>query len=107
VEVYGDKGALVLGSSNLKDYVHGFQLFGSQDNEPLTELVIPDRLEFPKTYADGRIAPFIRVVNHWVECIDTRTPKAPSIREGVASQKLMDLTHQAHAMGAWITVPSQ
>ncbi|NEQ34216.1 MAG: Gfo/Idh/MocA family oxidoreductase, partial [Leptolyngbya sp. SIO4C5] len=70
LEIYGDRGTLVLGSSNSSDYVHGFKLYGAPAGEPLTELEIPERLAFPQTYEDGRLAPFIRVVNHWVDCID-------------------------------------
>jgi predicted dehydrogenase len=102
VEVYGNKGTLVLGSDNLKDYVHGFQLYGSQNGDPLQALAIPERLQFPTTYADGRIAPFIRVVNHWVNDIDQGQLTTPSIREGVVSQRLMDLAHQSHADNAWV-----
>ncbi|MGF1569380.1 MAG: Gfo/Idh/MocA family protein [Nodosilinea sp.] len=105
VEVYGDRGTLVLGSPNLQDYVHDFSLHGSQGGEPLQGLPIPPRLEFPTTYADGRIAPFVRIVNHWVEDIDRGQATAPSIREGVSSQRLMDLAHQSHRSGGWVDVP--
>ncbi|EKV00315.1 putative dehydrogenase [Leptolyngbya sp. PCC 7375] len=106
VEVYGDQGTLVLGNANQKDYIHGFTLSGSQAGEPLTELEIPDHLAFPKLYDDGRLAPFIRVVDHWVSCIDKQQSLAPSLAEGVYSQLLMDLTHQAHRQKTWLTVPN-
>jgi predicted dehydrogenase len=103
--VYGDRGTLVLGSSNQKDYVHGFQLWGSQQGDPLTELEIPSHLAFPKVYDDGRIAPFIRIVDRWVQGIDRGMPIEPSLKEGVASQVLMDLTHQSNQTGSWVDVP--
>lgn len=105
VEVYGAEGSLVLGSSNLQDYVHGFTLQAAKANEPLQTVTIPDRLQFPQSFADGRLAPFIRVVNHWVNCIDQHQAIAPSLREGIYSQLLMDLTHQSHGEGCWLTVP--
>jgi predicted dehydrogenase len=105
VEVYGDRGTLVLGSDNQKDYVHGFRLWGSQQGESLTELEIPARLQFPQTYPDGRLAPFIRVVDRWVESIEQGQAYAPSLREGVYSQLLMDLTHRSHETAAWVDVP--
>jgi predicted dehydrogenase len=104
VEVYGDRGTLILGSNNQADYVHGFRIWMSQAGAPLTEVEIPQRLEFPKTYPDGRLAPFIRVVNHWVEDIDRGVATAPSIREGVYSQQLMDATHQSNATGQWVDI---
>ncbi len=106
VEVYGDQGTLVLGNANQKDYIHGFTLSGSQAGEPLAALDIPERLAFPKLYDDGRLAPFIRVVDHWVTCIDQRQTLAPSLAEGVYSQLLMDLTQQAHSQQVWMTVPN-
>jgi predicted dehydrogenase len=104
VEVYGDRGTLVLGSDNQKDYVHGFKLWGSRSGQPLAELEIPDRLAFPKTYDDGRIAPLIRVVDRWVQGIDVGQSIAPSLREGIDSQLLMDLTHESNATGTWVNV---
>ncbi|MBW4654400.1 MAG: Gfo/Idh/MocA family oxidoreductase [Kaiparowitsia implicata GSE-PSE-MK54-09C] len=105
VEVYGDRGTLVLGSGNQTDYVHGFQLWAALAGQPLITVEIPSRLDFPKTYPDGRLAPFIRVVDHWVNSMDSGQYPAPSLREGVYSQLLMDLTHQSHEQGRWVDVP--
>ena len=63
------------------------------------------KLEFKQTYADGRIAPTLRVVDHWVEMIQQGQTTAPSLREGVYSQLLMDLAHQSHQMGTWVDIP--
>lgn len=106
VEVYGDRGTLILGSDNQKDYVHGFHLKAAPAGEPLSDVEIPDRLAFPHEYIDGRLAPFIRVVNQWVQGIDAHQAITPSLREGVYSQLLMDLTHQSHDRGSWVKVPS-
>lgn len=105
VEVYGDRGTLVLGSENQKDYVHGFRLWGAPTGQPLAEIEIPPRLAFPQTYTDGRIAPFIGVVERWVQGIDRGEVLTPSLREGVYSQLLMDLTDQSHTTDSWVDVP--
>lgn len=105
VEVYGDRGTLVLGSDNQKDYVHGFRLCAAPAGKPLAEIEIPNRLIFPQSYADGRIAPFIRVVDKWVQSIDSGVAMTPSLREGVYSQLLMDLAHQSHETDSWVDVP--
>jgi predicted dehydrogenase len=106
VEVYGDRGTLILGSDNQKDYVHGFHLRAASAGKPLTDVEIPDRLAFPQVYTDGRLAPFIRVVDQWVKGIDAGEMLTPSLREGVYSQLLMDLTHQSHDTDSWVKVPS-
>lgn len=105
VEVYGDRGTLIVGSENQKDYIHGFRVWGSQSGKPLVEIEIPNRLIFAKNYADGRISAFIRIVDQWVQGIDSQTEIVPSWREGVYSQLLMDLSHESHRRSSWVNVP--
>lgn len=105
LEVYGSQGTLVLGSSNLKDYVHGFQLQAAIVGEELAVVPIPPRLAFPQVFADGRLAPFLRVVERWVEAIDQGRSLVPSLREGVYSQLLMDLALEASDRRTWVEVP--
>ena len=106
IEVYGDRGTLVLGSDNQKDYVHGFHLLAAPAGKTLAEVEIPNRLAFSQTYTDGRLAPFIRVVDQWLQGIDTGKGMRPSLREGLYSQLLMDLTHQSNETARWVEVPS-
>ncbi|AFY31522.1 Gfo/Idh/MocA family protein [Calothrix sp. PCC 7507] len=105
VEVYGDRGTLIVGSENQKDYIHGFRVWGSQPGKPLTEIEIPQRLVFPKNYTDGRISAFIRVVDRWVQGIETQQEIVPSLREGVYSQLLMDSSHESQRQSSWVDVP--
>ncbi len=107
VEIYGDRSTLILGSDNQKDYVHGFKLSGSQNGQPLAELEIPQRLAFSQVYADGRIAPFMRVIDQLVLSIDRRESLPPSLTEGVYSQRLMDLAHESNETGTWVNVPDR
>ena len=106
VEVYGDRGTIILGSDNQKDYVHGFRLLAAPAGKNLTEIEIPPHLAFPTNYADGRIAPFIRVVDRWVQSIDAGKELTPSLREGVYSQLLMDLVQQSNHTGNWVELPN-
>ncbi|NJM96172.1 MAG: Gfo/Idh/MocA family oxidoreductase [Phormidesmis sp. RL_2_1] len=106
IEVYGDKGTLVIGNSSQSDYVNGFKVFASEQGAELQEIPTPEQFQFPKVYTDGRIAPFIRVVNHWVNCIDAGKESAPGMQEGVYAQLLMDLTHRADDGKTRLTVPS-
>ena len=105
VEIYGEKGTLVLGSSNLKDYVHGFELFAAPAGKSLKNVPIPKKLDFTQVFTDGRLAPFIRVVDRFVAAIDSGTSLVPSLKEGVYSQLLMDLTHQSDRQQSWVDVP--
>jgi hypothetical protein len=41
LEVYGDRGTIVLGSSNQKDYVHGFKVWAAKAGDTLEEKAIP------------------------------------------------------------------
>ncbi|WP_071516471.1 Gfo/Idh/MocA family oxidoreductase [Geitlerinema sp. PCC 9228] len=106
VEIYGDRGTLVLGSGNQKDYVHGFHLYGSQDGSPLAEMAVAPEYEFSHTYKDGRLAPFVRIVDRWVQGIDSGKPELPTLREGVYSQLLMDLTHESSDRQEVVEVPA-
>ncbi|MGB7416681.1 MAG: Gfo/Idh/MocA family oxidoreductase [Thermosynechococcaceae cyanobacterium] len=105
LEVYGDRGTLVLGMNTPNDYIHGFELQGSQSGAPLEAIKIPDFLAFQTTYEDGRIAPTQRVIEHWAKRIQSGQSTAPSLREGVYSQLLMDLAHQSHQHCCWVEVP--
>lgn len=106
IEVYGSDGTLILGSSNQKDYIHGFQLWGSKAGEDLAEITIPSNLQFPKIHDDGRISTFLRVLDRWMEGISRHESLVPSLREGVYSQLLMDLTHESNVTGTWVDVPN-
>ncbi|NES98991.1 MAG: Gfo/Idh/MocA family oxidoreductase [Sphaerospermopsis sp. SIO1G2] len=106
IEVYGDKGTLVLGSEHQKDYIHGFRVFGSHVGESLTEIETPQNLLFPQHYQDGRICAFLRVVDQWVTGIETKREITPSLKEGIYSQLLMDLCHQSNDSRTWVDVPN-
>lgn len=106
LEVYGDKGTIILGNDNQKDYIHGFRVWSFQPGQPLTEIEIPKQLLFPQHYNDGRICAFLRVVDEWVKGIETQQEITPSLREGVYSQLLMDLSHQSNDLRSWVNVPS-
>jgi len=105
IEVYGDRGTLTIGSSSQTDYIYGFTVWGTKVGEERVELPIPDRLEFPTLYPDGRLSAFLRVVDVFVQGIEAGCAIAPSIAEGINSQLLMDLTHASHTRGGWVNVP--
>jgi predicted dehydrogenase len=94
---YGDQGTLTIGSSNLKDYIHGFQVwYGSNTDAELTLLPTPATYDLPLVFPDGRIAPVCSIVNRLGASIRESQPMIPAIAEGIASQRLIDLAHQSH-----------
>jgi predicted dehydrogenase len=104
VTIYGDRGTLVLGSANLKDYIHGFNLYYAQPNQELKLMAIPLEYEFPQTYPDGRLAPFIALCDRLVSAINHKTAMIPSLYEGLQSQSLMDLARQSHQEQKWVSM---
>lgn len=106
IEVYGDKGTLIIASENQKDYIYGFRVWGCEIGGSFTELEIPKQLLFPQDYSDGRISAFLRVVDQWVNGIESQKEIVPSLKEGVYSQLLMDLCHQSSNSTSWVDVPS-
>jgi predicted dehydrogenase len=117
ITVYGDQGTLILGSSHPSDYVHGFTVSflkaGATEPEVLP---IPAEYELPKTFTDGRIAPVSAVFGAWLteinkvhhpEELEHNSPRAymPSLKEGIYSQLLMDLTRESHDQRRWVDIP--
>ncbi len=90
IEVYGSDGTLRLGSSNQKDYVHGFGLWYGCGNETLRAVSPDPDLVFHSTWSDGRIAPVARIQDWWAESIRSGTPMVPGLAEGLASQMACD-----------------
>ena len=107
LEVYGDRGTLVIGSANQQDYVHGHQLWFTPAGEATREIAIDADLDFAQTWPDGRIAPVLRVIDDWAERILHGQQKAPGLAEGCYSQLLMELCQQSHRQGGgWVEVPT-
>ncbi|MFM7364427.1 MAG: Gfo/Idh/MocA family oxidoreductase [Cuspidothrix sp.] len=105
IEVYGDKGTLILASEEQKDYIHGFKIWGSLGGT-FTEIEIPKHLLFPQHYNDGRICAFLRVVDQWVTGIENKQEIIPSLKAGIYSQLLMDLSYKSNDLRMWVDVPN-
>ena len=95
LEVYGSEGSLILGSSNQKDYVHGFELHHAPAGEALRAIDADADLAFEATWPDGRIAPVARLQSWWAESIRSGRPMIPGLAEGVASRSACDQASQA------------
>ncbi|MCS6960643.1 MAG: Gfo/Idh/MocA family oxidoreductase [Pseudanabaenaceae cyanobacterium SKYG29] len=103
--VYGEEGTLVLGSSNLKDYGHGFQVQFAPVGKELEFVATAET--FPEVFSDGRLAPFIALCQDFVRTVRGEITELPTLKDGVYSQQLMDLCHQSHHDRRWLSVSPQ
>ncbi len=95
IEIYGEKGTLKLLSDNQKDYVHGFQLTISQNNNQSISLSADQEFKFNKIWTDGRIAPVSLIHEWWIESIVNFQPMIPGLIEGYESQVACEKTFQS------------
>ena len=95
LDITGSEGALVLSSSNQKDYVHGFELHHASSGDVLKPVLPDEDLAFAQTWTDGRIAPVARLLGWWAESIRSGRPMIPGLAEGVASRRACDRAAQA------------
>ena len=104
LEIYGSKGTMTLSSSNQKDYVHGFNLCLTGANEKTKAIMPSTKLMFPKTWADGRIAPVSRVQEWWVHSIRNQIPMIPGLMEGMTSQRVCDKMNESSLISQKINI---
>ena len=104
LELYGRDGQLVLGSSNQRDYVHGFQLQRAHQQGRLEPRHEDGRFRFERTWADGRIAPVARLLSWWAAAIRDNRPMIPGLAEGIASQAVADAVKRSAASGMTVNV---
>jgi len=104
LEIYGSEGSLILKSENQKDYVHGFNLKYSNNENKIQNLTADSRFNFEKTWTDGRIAPVLRIQNLWAESIINKTPIVPGLCEGLASHKVCEAIRESSKSGLIIKI---
>jgi len=104
LEIYGSEGSLILKSENQKDYVHGFNLKYSNNENKMQNLTADSRFNFDKTWTDGRIAPVLRIQNLWAESIFNQTPIIPGLCEGLASHKVCEAIRESSKSGLRIKI---
>ena len=97
LELYGSDGQVVLGSSNQKDYVHGFTMQVARRGGGLETQAEESTYGFPRTWPDGRIAPVARLLDWWATAVGEGRPMIPGLAEGLASQVVADAVQKASA----------
>ncbi|AAP99901.1 MULTISPECIES: Gfo/Idh/MocA family protein [Prochlorococcus] len=104
LEIYGNKGTLILGSDNQKDYVHGFGLWFGEKGKKVCPITPVSNLAFDRTWEDGRIAPVARIQNWWAESINKGNPVIPGLTEGLLSQRVCEKVDQSYKSGMRLTI---
>jgi predicted dehydrogenase len=104
LEIYGSEGSLILKSENQKDYVHGFNLKYSNNENKIQNLTADLSFNFEKTWTDGRIAPVLRIQNLWAQSIINGTPVIPGLCEGLASHKVCEAIRESSKSGLSIKI---
>jgi predicted dehydrogenase len=101
---YGDDGTLELRQESHSDTIHGAVLRGARAGEPtLEEMAIPEDLALDREYPDGRLAPFIQVIDALLRAVDGRPePDDPGLECGLRAQAVMEAVARAHAAGDWM-----
>jgi len=107
IELYGEKRSLTIGSDNLVDYGKGFRVWEGVPGTPQArEVPVPPGLQFDREFSDGRIAPFARLTQRFVDAIRQHDLHArPSFLDGHRAQVLLDAVRQAHSARCWVEVP--
>jgi predicted dehydrogenase len=98
IECYGEDRVLILGSDNLSDYGKGFKLSERMPASPRDrELPVPPGYQFEREFSDGRIAPFTRLAQRFIDAIMERDLSVrPSFEEGLRAQVLIDAAVESH-----------
>lgn len=97
LELYGSDAQVVLGSSNQKDYVHGFTMQVARHGGPPETRAEESTHGFARTWPDGRIAPVSRLLDRWAAAVREGRPMVPGLAEGLASQVVADAVQKASA----------
>lgn len=107
IEIYGEHKVLILGSRNLDDYGKGFTFWeAARGSHKLRRRVLPKEFRLTKEFSDGRIAPFLRLAQRFVDAVkDHKMGIRPSFQDGLRAQVLMDSALEAKKKGGWVVVP--
>jgi predicted dehydrogenase len=97
IEVYGDRGSLLLHNES-SDYINGFELLvGTREQRKRIQRVAPI-----DSTTDGRITATAKIVKRFLDAIENRTAMIPSLEHGARVQSLLASMRQSHDIGRWV-----
>ncbi|MBI4323014.1 MAG: Gfo/Idh/MocA family oxidoreductase [Candidatus Omnitrophica bacterium] len=103
VEIYAEQGTLVL-ENPTSDYVKGFRLLQGRREQNRLEAIQTQSQDLPE--GDGRIVAVGRLVERFVNWVQSGTPSAPTLEDGYRVQCLLDAARKADATGRWVDLES-
>ena len=98
---FGDQGTLELRQESPSDYIHQASLRAGRAGDPTLELVpIPEDLELRREFPDGRLAPFIQMIDALIRAIGGAPhPGDPDLDCGLRAQRIIDAVSRSNAEG--------
>ncbi len=104
ITAYGDDGTIELRQESPADYIHDAALYGGRAGDPvLEEMAIPEEMVLPREFPDGRLAPFIQVVDALLRAVDGQgRPGDPDLAAGLRAQLVMDAMARSQVRGGWM-----
>ncbi|HZR31473.1 MAG TPA: Gfo/Idh/MocA family oxidoreductase [Terriglobales bacterium] len=101
LEIYGDSGTLSL-RNETSDYISGFRLFhGTRDSNRLQEIAAAGETLGPGR--DGRIDAVGKLVNRFVDWIQTGNASHPTLKDGLRVQTLLECALKSHSTGRFVS----
>lgn len=93
LEIYGSEGALFL-KNETKDPVLGFKLYSAMRGKEV-ELIDAEAAYHPYPLSDSRIPPIKRLVDQFIDSVEGKVGRHPTLKEGYRVQFLLDCAKRA------------
>ena len=103
IEIYGDRGALVL-DNDQADYVRGFRLWKGERGDGQLAEVIVEEPSFRTEAADGRVDAASRIVDRFVTWATGGASAHPDLRDGLRVQVLIDGAQRSQQDGTRVVI---
>lgn len=102
LSIQGETGALVVGSANPHDAVHGTALFQVRPGESELRPVAVEPLDV--SAPDGRSLLFYRMAGSFVEAIRSGDHRPPTFEDGLRAQVVARAIRESHEKERWVAI---
>ncbi len=105
IELYGTEGTLVLDQGLSLNPLAEHIVIGAKSGErALAEIPIPAEYRPRESGGDSRLAPFMVLVDRFVQSIRSGETLSPSLVDGLRNQQVMDAVRQSSREGRWVSI---